>query len=170
MQKRVRNLAAAAMMLTLSGLASANTIPTSGNLAAGDIDYFAFDVTNSGNFTLNLSSSAFDTELFLFRNTLATLIASNDDINYPSNTNSRISNFFLSIGHYIAAIGAFNTTDSEAASGSNPGNTAYGAWSLSIRADNGTANATSVPEPGTIGLLGAGLVVLGLLRRRNATA
>jgi hypothetical protein len=177
MSKQLRNLAVAAVMLIAPMWANANVITTSGNISAGEVEYYRFDVTTAGNFDLLLSSSSFDTELFLFFGTLSNggFVASNDDINWPSNSNSEIQRY-LGIGSYIAAIGAYNLELAEAISGVNLGTNfdwsdGTGPYSLSISSSRyGIAEPTAraVSEPGTIGLLGAGLVALALVRRRKA--
>jgi hypothetical protein len=164
-----KRLAAIAVMACAPGMLHANVITTTSVLNAGHVGYFAFDVTNSGTFDLSLNSDDFDTELFLFGGTLSNLLESDDDSGFWLNS---FIDRTLNVGHYIAAIGAYDLTNAEAASGINSGNgsTAHGDYSLRIESRNGTARATAVSEPGTIGMFGAGLMALALIRRRKATA
>ena len=176
MSKQLRNLIVAAAMLVAPMWANANLITTSGNISAGEVEYYRFDVTTAGNFDLLLSSNSFDTELFLFFGALSngSLVAYNDDINWPWNSNSQIQRS-LGIGSYIAAIGAYNLELAEAISGVNSGTSfdwsdGTGPYSLSVYSRYGVAEPTAraVSEPGTIGLLGIGLVALALVRRRKS--
>jgi hypothetical protein len=168
--RHLKKLAAVVLVAMIPGFASANVISTSDTLTAGDIGYFTFNVTDAGTFTLDLTG-VFDTELFLFDGapSLFTFIAANDDVSYPSNLNSRIV-ASLGIGQYVAAIGAYNTSLWDAISGTNWGNTYHGAYTLTVSSRDGYAtggSAHAVPEPGTVGLLGAGLIALALMRRRK---
>lgn len=166
MSKQFRVLAVlAALMAPIC--ANANVISTSGNLAAGAVDYFWFNVTDDGNFDLSLTSSDFDPELFLFRAPVSNGNFLETDDDSGTDLNSFIERY-LSVGSYVAAIGGFNLTQPEAVAGSNPGNGYSGAYNLNIRSYHGEATARAVSEPGTIGLLGIGLVALALVRRRKA--
>ncbi len=167
MFKSIKTLAVIAVLACAPGMVNANVITTNGVLNAGGVNYFAFDVTNSGFFSLSLTSSDFDTELFLFGGTLSNLLESDDDSG--SGLNSFIDRT-LNIGHYIAAIGAYNLTSSEAAGGSNPGNRGNGDYRLRISANNGTAQPTAVSEPGTLAMFGAGMMALAFIRRRKTAA
>ncbi len=172
MSKQLRNLAVVAAMLMAPMWANANVINTSGNLAFGDVEYFSFDVTDAGYFDLSLTSSSFDTYLFLFSSSVsfANFLESNDD--GGSGYNSFIDRN-LGLGRYVAAIGAYNLDLGEAVSGVNQGTSfswsdGSGPYNLRISSYNGIAVARAVSEPGTIGLLGAGLIALAFVRRRKS--
>jgi hypothetical protein len=173
MSKQFRILAVVAALMAPMW-ASANVITTSGNLATGTVNYFSFDVINSGDFNLSLTSNSFDTELFLFRAPASNTNFLEADDDGGTGLNSFIDRY-LSVGHYVAAIGAYDLSLSEAINGLNTGTSfswsdGNGPWDLRISSYNGTSVATAraVSEPGTIGLLGAGLVALALVRRRKA--
>jgi hypothetical protein len=167
MSKQFRFLAVLAVLMAPI-CANANVITTSGNLAPGAVDYFWFNVADSGSFDLSLTSSDFDPELFLFRAPVSNGNFLETDDDSGSGLNSFIDRY-LSVGSYVAAIGAWNLTQSEAVAGSNGGNGGGGLYNLNISSHNGTAETPrAVSEPGTIGLLGMGLVALAFVRRRKA--
>ena len=153
---------------------------------AGSVGYTYFDVTTAGNFDIYTMGPTIDPVLYLFHNdgTLdsADFIASNDDSCSSSQcglagsfSNSLIDEFFLSVGSYIAAISDFGFTQSEAISGLNSNNLTGLASIVVAVGDTDTSgasarlsNATSVSEPGTLALLGLGLIGLATVRRQSA--
>jgi hypothetical protein len=173
MSKQFKILAVLAA-LVIPAWANANVISTSGNLTNGEVDYFWFNVTDGGTFDLSLTSDSFDPQMFLFRAPVSSsnFLESNDDSGVGLNS---FIDRYLSVGSYVAAIGAYELTLSEALSGVNQGTVwgwsdGNGPYNLTISSRYGTADASARPvsEPGTIGLLGAGLVALALVRRRKA--
>ena len=128
-------------VLLLPGLASANAISWTANLGAGQVQYHGFEVTSPGFFTSNVLS-LFDNQHGIFGVSLARFSGTG----YVTFTFGN-----LTAGNYL--LGLVNRSDYTAG------------YIASVGSLRGQANA--VPEPGILMLLGAGLLGLGLSRRRR---
>lgn len=174
----------------------ANVISTTvdiGNTAANSVKYFNFTVTTAGGFDIEgLGSNGGtrpnatynnDPYIYLFKNSLsnANLLASDDDSG-ALNNDALINNIFLSIGTYILAISEFDFTQAEAINGDNPNGvqdpgkifvsvtgvgytTGQGRNQQTVTAGVAAAENT-VPEPGSIALMGLALAGIATSRKR----
>lgn len=133
-----------------------------GNLTAGEVDWYSFNVTaedriqasTSKTLTIPFETRLDDSEIGLY-NSLGQLISTNDDIAFPANPYSQVTEI-LAPGTYYIAIGEFNTVfgpDFGAVTTSTTG-LGGGEYFLNL-----------VPEPSTALLLSLGVV--GLIRRRR---
>ncbi len=134
-----------------------------GNLTAGVVDWYSFDVaadgtrieiTTSKTLSIPFEDRLDDSEIGLY-NSLGQLIANNDDINFPSNPYSSVTEI-LDAGTYYVAVGEFNTVF-----GPDFGATTTSTTGL----QGGEYFINLIPEPSTALLLGLGVV--GLVRRRR---
>ena len=81
-----------------------------------------------------------------------------------SNLDSFIPNLNLAAGGYILAIGSFFLSDADVRVGFNTFGFTTGDYQITVSG----VNLASVPEPGTLALLGIGLFGMGLARRKKA--
>jgi subtilisin family serine protease len=90
----------AAVSVTLNSSADATGTAT---IASAEVDYYTFTATRSGSYTFSATtpSSSLDTVLGVFSSP-GQRLAYNDDISYPSNTDSRVTvNLTASTKYYI---------------------------------------------------------------------
>lgn len=100
--------------------------------------------------------------------TAPTLLASADSFSGSSITGIASGAQYLTL-HYGNLLGLRNVTAAFGCSTGCESFTGYTTQGLSNYRIFGTAPTSSVPEPATLGLLGAGLLGLGLSRRRRRT-
>ena len=128
----------------VQGIACGSTVSealtTTGSCVLSDntyVDFYGFNGTAGQQVTINLTSTVFDTYLFLLDPT-ATVVSQNDDI-AMGNTNSRIIFTLTSSGSWFIAVNQFDANEPE------------GAYSLSLTCTGGngggggcTPNATTL--------------------------
>lgn len=132
---------------------------------ASEIDWYSFVGTgeqttiNTLGSTLGTLAADNDTEIGLF-DAAGNLLNENDDINFAGgNLLSSITTNSLTAGAtYYVAVGAFNSTFGSG----------FSASSTSTITGNYRLNITSVPEVGTMAMLGMGMFVIGgVISRRK---
>jgi hypothetical protein len=100
-------------------LNSQNGATGAASIASSEVDYYSFATTTTGSYTISTAtpSSGLDTVLGIFSAT-GQRLAYNDDISYPTNTDSRMtvtltagSHYFIGVTNYsLASRGAYNWT------------------------------------------------------------
>ncbi len=100
-------------------LNSQNGATGAATIASSEVDYYSFSTTTTGSYAISTAtpSSGLDTVLGIFSAT-GQRLAYNDDISYPTNTDSRMtvtltagSHYFIGITNYsLASHGAYNWT------------------------------------------------------------
>ena len=134
---------------------------TTGGLAIFDID---FGCSSSENCQGAPGSGGMDTEIAVWT-AAGILLASNDDFAITAGAGGSVHPFdsfiqlTLAPGTYVVGVAEFNAT------------AVAGGWSAGSNVpdtgDTYTLQVSVVPEPATLALMGAGLLGLGLSRRRN---
>lgn len=164
---------------------NANAGIITGSLEAGAVDYYDFTVRRGGRASFNvfawLPDNRLDTQLYLFRDNgsahgalTGRRVARNDDSGRRgwdndgsiSGLDAYLRRIMLRAGDYVLAIGAAELTQREARRGSNLGSGSAASGNYQITFSN-RAVLTSVPAPAPLTLLGIGLVVLALRKRRS---
>ncbi len=100
-------------------LNSQNGATGSATIASSEVDYYSFATTTTGSYTISTATplSGLDTVLGIFSST-GQRLAYNDDISYPTNTDSRLtvkltagSRYYIGITNYsVASRGAYDWT------------------------------------------------------------
>lgn len=171
-------LVASALLLT-SQFASANLMTfnnsITGSNAAGSVGYSFFSIDADSTVRIETFTDLFDPELFLFSYNsgfdASDLIANNDDSGTVSafGFSNSLLNLSLTAGNYVAAVGDFNLTLSEAVSGiNNSSSFGIGSGAYSLEVDAANANVSRVPEPGVLALMAIGILGMGLARRKRS--
>jgi len=156
---------------------AAGTTTITGYLS-GDADLYGFG-WGGGSLTIDTLGSSIDTQLFLFDSTGAGIFANDDTYGLLSEVSGN-----LAAGDYLIGISSYNYDPyadgnlmfSSTWSGQHPALTAdtLTAWSGSTGSGGNyqinfsSATSSSVPEPGTLALMGLGLIGLGLSRKKRA--
>ena len=155
-----------------ASIINSTTVPhatiRAGSSSTATFDYYRITVTAPGvQGIFDIDASSQDLELFLYTSAGA-LIAANDDSVVdpgPNGLNPLILVTFQTAGEYIIGVCQFNCFGG---SGNTPmtGNSNVQEYLLHISLDQ----AVQVPEPCALLLSGAGLLVMGGVRRRRAIA
>ncbi len=121
---------AGALAVTLSS----NDATGTASIASTEVDYYSFTATASGSYVISATtpSSSLDTVLGVFSST-GQRLAYNDDISYPSNTDSRVTINLTAGQHYYVGItnyasfsrGSYTWTIDGPATGSTSTDDAY---------------------------------------------
>lgn len=150
----------------------------------GTVGYTYFEVTTAGLFDIYTDATTLDGELYLFADDgvldSSDFLAYNDDscplslcAESTVGVNALVSEFFLDVGFYVAAVSDYQFTRDEAILGLNNGHgNQVGDATILVDvsvSDTYGANAriATVPEPATFVLLGLGLIGVVGFRHRN---
>ena len=174
-----------ALLAALSNSASAGLINASGLIINEEIHDYYFSVTSLGLVTIDVTETVagdpvdlgnFDTEINLFFDDgvldLSDFIENDDD--HGLGLESYISRV-LDAGDYLLRIGSHNFGNSSGtdaniiAAVNTGGHHGYTDYDLAISGDYVTSTAASVPEPGSLLLLSAGIAALGFSRKAKAS-
>jgi hypothetical protein len=194
MFKQLKTIAAAAALAAFGLTAQANTISAGVNVDAGAVEYWAFDYADTlpgggiTAYTVGFTSAIIeDPHLCVFAGSVAAgnLVGCNDDGGAGVNASLSFNTASGTSGTVIIALSGFELTLADALAGTNPGSYAFSSTLVIDSEENCNRNGcvnnptvanlrqlgnpNAVPVPGTLALMGAGLIGLGFTRRRRAT-